>query len=342
MNTFITGGTGFLGSYLVGELSRRGHFVRVLVRKNSNCTGITGPNFDLYQGDLSDEDHLFNGCKGFDFVIHAAAQTPGKSDKFSDYAESNIRGTRNIIKAAERAGVRRIVYVSSCCVFGGGTKDRPGTELSEFNGYRFGSGYINSKYLAHQWILSEIEKRKLPVVIVSPTVLIGAYPFGNSMVEAIKKMIHQKIRFYTKGGKNFIDVRDAATATCNALTMGIIGESYLLAAENLTYLELIERLKKYCNLKGLNIGIPTCLLSFFGILGSLIGALLGKYCKLNFTNTTQLNCESYFIGAKAVRDLRLPKHSINDAIYEMIGQLNDNANLSESSYCSNELSPTVY
>ena len=324
MKTFVTGGTGLLGANLIRELLRRGHQVRALARKGSNLRGIRGLDIELYEGDLSDKQNLYEGCKGFDYVIHAAAQTPGNFTNFTDYIGPNIIGTQNMLGAAERANIERIVYVSSCCVFGGGSKDCPGTELSEFTGFSLDSGYINSKYLAQQWVLSEIEKKRLPVVIVNPTIMIGPYDSRPNSGEIILRLICNQLQFCPSGGKNFIDVRDAARATCNALTMGIPGECYLLASQNLTFAELFEKVYRIYGKADRKISVPGFIMNTLGLTGSFISYLTHQDLKMNYSNLRQLTMKSYFSGAKAVRVLGLPQRSVDMAIHDAIEWFADN------------------
>jgi dihydroflavonol-4-reductase len=318
MKTFVTGGTGLLGANLIRELLHRGHQVRALARKRSNLKGIKGLDIELYEGDLSDKQNLYEACKGFDYVIHAAAQTPGSFTNFTDYIRTNLTGTQNMLEAAERASIKRIVYVSSCCVFGGGSKKCPGTELSEFTSFSLDSSYINSKYITQQWVLSEIERKRLPVVIVNPTIMIGPYDSHPNSGEIILRIIRDQIQFCPSGGKNFIDVRDAALATCNALIRGIPGECYLLASQNLTFAELFEKVTRIYGKTDHKITVPGFVLNTLGLTGSFINYLTHKDLKLNYSNLRQLTMESYFSGAKAVRVLGLPQRSVDMAIHDAI------------------------
>jgi len=318
MKTFITGGTGLLGANIIRELRYRGHEVRALIRKESDLSAIRGLDIELYEGNLSDEQSLYEGCKGFDYVIHAAALTPCSCQDFLGFININVKGTQNMVRAAERANVSRMVYVSSNSVFGGGTKENPGTELSEFTGFRFNSAYINSKYLAQQWVLSEIEKKRLPIVIVNPTIMIGPYDSHPSSGEIILRVIREQFQFCPRGGKNFIDVRDAAFATCNALTKGIVGECYLLASENLTFAELYDKVNRIYGKEGFKIAVPALLLNTLGLTGEIINLISQKKFRLNYSNSSQLTCECYFSGDKAVRYLDLPQHTVDLAIHDAI------------------------
>jgi dihydroflavonol-4-reductase len=318
MKTLVTGANGLLGSNLVRELLHRGHEVRALVRRGANLSTLHGLNIDYFYGDLLDGQKLADACRGCDYVIHAGGKIADHQTKFSDFAEINIKGTQNIVRAAENAGVSRMVHVSSCCVFGGGSMKNPGSELSEFTGFRFNSGYINSKYLAQQWVLAEVEKKGFPIVIVNPTIMIGPYDLRPSSGEFILRVLRQQFQLCPVGGKNFIDVRDAATATCNALTLGIPGECYLLASENLTFAKFFEKVNRIYGRDGLRIMIPGGLLKCAGLAGNAFRALTNQDIALNLVNTRQFAMGSYFSADKAIRALKLPQRPVDDAIRDAI------------------------
>jgi dihydroflavonol-4-reductase len=318
MKTLVTGANGLLGSNLVRELLKRNHEVSVLLRKGADDRTIRGLDIHVHYGDLADESLLTQACHGVNFVIHAAGKAPGAEVRFSDYAATNIDGTKNIIRAAEDAGVDRIVHVSSCCVFSGGTMDDPGTELSEFTGFRYNSGYINSKYLAQQWVLAEVEKKKAPVVIVNPTLMLGPYDIRPTSGDAILKVLNLPYQFCPMGGKNFVDVRDAAFAICNALTMGIVGECYLLAGENLSFADFYRKVNRIYGRDGFRIMVPDVVVKGIGLIGNAVSSIINQDLEWNYVNTSQMTSESYFSARKAMRTLGMPQRPVDSAIRDAI------------------------
>lgn len=318
MKTLVTGASGLLGANITRELRRRGHEVRALVHRDKGSKALAGLDLEIVTGNLLDASSLAKACRGVDYVIHAGGKTAGCQVKFSDYATTNVNGTQNIVRAAADAGVSRIVHVSSCCVFGGGSIDHPGTELSEFNGFRYNSGYINSKYLAQQWVLSEVEKRKVPAVIVNPTLMLGPYDSRPSSGEAILRVLRNPIQLCPAGGKNFIDVRDAAIGACNAMTMGITGECYLLASENLSWHEFFGKVKEICGGNMLMVPLPRPVINLAGLVGNALRAITRRDIPLNLVNSRQITTESYFSAKKAARDLNLPQRPVDEAIRDAI------------------------
>ena len=318
MKTLVTGANGLLGANLVRELIGRGHQVRALVREKSDLKSIQGIGIELCFGDLLNECEVERACKGMEFVIHAASRTLDLHSKFPDYLRVNVTGTKNVLRAAEQSGVSRMVYVSSCCVFGGGSLENPSTELSEFTGFRFNSPYINSKYLAQQWVLSEVEQKGFPVVIVNPTIMLGPYDSPPSSGEIILRILRQKYQLCPISGKNYIDVRDVAKATCNALNMGMPGECYLLGSENLSFSVLYEKVNRIFGRNNLLLMVPGTLLKCAGLMGNVVRAIARRDLPLNFFNSRLLAYESYFSAGKAIRELNLPQRPVDEAIRDAI------------------------
>ena len=318
MKTLVTGANGLMGSNIVRELLKRDQEVKVLVRPGSDHRSLSGLDIEFFYGDLLDEQSLKPAVNGCDYVIHAAGKVAGELTRFSDFSGPNIKGAQNIVHAAENAGIKRMVHVSSCCVFSGGNMEHPGTELSEFTGFRFNSGYIYSKYLAQQWVLSEVEKTRFPVVIVNPTFLIGPYDVRPTTGDTILRVLKNQVQPCPYGGKNYIDVRDAATGTCNALTMGIPGECYLLASENLSIAEFVDKVNRIYGRPGFRIMLPAAFFKGAGLIGNTVRSLTHRDTAINLVNCQQLITESYYSASKAVRALGLPQRPVDDAIRDAI------------------------
>jgi len=116
MNALVTGGTGFVGSHLIEALRSNGDTVHALVRRSSDREQISRLGGDPVEGELGNLDSLRKACRGCDVVYHAAARVEILGD-FREFHETTVMGTERLIQAAQDAGVRRFVYVSSCGVY---------------------------------------------------------------------------------------------------------------------------------------------------------------------------------------------------------------------------------
>jgi UDP-glucose 4-epimerase len=123
MRYLVTGGAGFIGSNTVDELVRRGHGVTVLddlsAGKEQNLADVRD-KIDFICGTITDPKTLERACHGADYVLHLAARTsvPSSVKQPIDTNHINVDGTLNVLVAARDAGVRRVVFASSCAIYG--------------------------------------------------------------------------------------------------------------------------------------------------------------------------------------------------------------------------------
>ncbi len=120
----VTGGAGFIGSNLVGELLRLGWSVRVLdnysTGKRKHLSSFSGSSLEVQEGDIRNPEDCDRACQGVDYVFHQAAlrSVPRSIDDPAATNEANVRGTLNMLQAAVKAGVQRFIYASSSSVYG--------------------------------------------------------------------------------------------------------------------------------------------------------------------------------------------------------------------------------
>jgi len=112
VKVMLTGGTGFIGGYLVGKLVARGDYVKCLVRKTSNVERLKSLGVELHYGDLLDFDSLLEATRGVDIVYHCAALVTDWGIR-KEFYRVNVEGTRNVLKACEENSVQRVIHVSS-------------------------------------------------------------------------------------------------------------------------------------------------------------------------------------------------------------------------------------
>ena len=116
MKVLVTGSTGFIGGALCQALAAQGHVVRAFHRPNSSLRRLEGLDVEHAQGDLTQPATLEAACAGMEVVFHAAAWMGG-SEVGRLYAVT-VEGTRAVLQAAQRAGVRRVIHTSSVAALG--------------------------------------------------------------------------------------------------------------------------------------------------------------------------------------------------------------------------------
>lgn len=310
----VTGANGFLGSNLIRELYRSGYEVKILIRPSADLSSISDIPCELFFGHIDNKEHVQQAVAGVDIVVHAACITDQWSVSFEQYERINFTATRYIADACLEQGIKRLIYVSTANTMGPGTKAAPGNELSGFTLFRANSGYINSKYLAQQYVLEQVSARQLPAVVINPTFMIGPNDVKPSSGKLLLYCLNKKVLFYPPGGKNFVYINDVCRGIINAIRQGRIGDCYLLAGHNLSYKEFFRMINETANEKKIMIRMPAFALKLAGRTGSLIGKLAGKPGKLNYTAAFLLCLDNYYSGHKAQRELAIEYTPMEQAI----------------------------
>ena len=190
-------------------------------------------------------------------MFHVAADYRLWSKHPDDLYHSNVDGTRNLLDAAVRARVERVVYTSTVgCI--GMPQDRPGDENTPISIADMPGHYKRSKWLAERVALEKAAEG-LPVVIVNPTAPIGDHdwkptPTGKIIVDFLR----DKFPAFVDTGFNLVDVRDTARGHLLAAERGRAGERYILGCENLTLQQILGRLAALTGKKAPTDQVPLC------------------------------------------------------------------------------------
>ena len=239
MKAFVTGGSGFLGKYLVPMLIERGYKVCALARSEQSAGILRGLGAEVVRGDILNPQSLHAGIAGSDVVFHLAAWYKlGNADQAN--AESiNVNGTRNVLTIATELGVPKIVYTSTIAVFG----DTGGVMVDETHVPPEGpflTEYDRTKWMAHYRVALPLIAKGAPIVIVQPGLL-----YGPGDTSSMGKMM----RMFFKGQMPAIPapeltvtwahVEDAAEGHILAAEKGKIGESYILAGPAIPLGEMV-------------------------------------------------------------------------------------------------------
>jgi dihydroflavonol-4-reductase len=313
----VTGANGFLGRHLVAELRRCHYPVRALVRPGTVPPFPTDWAVDYHEADLlAPSDTLASAAEGCGGIIHAAALAQVNPARNPAVWATNLAGTEAVLRMARRAQVSRLVYVGTANVFGFGTRHAPGDETRPYAGQHYGLDYMDSKRAATDLVLRAVAQEQLPAVLVHPTFMLGpqdAKPTSNAL---LLEIAGQRLPGYPPGGKNYVHVRDVATATVNALARGRVGESYILGNENLSYREAFALMAQVLAVRPPRWPIPPGLASFYGGACDWQARLTGRPAKLNAAMTAVANDGHYFSVQKARTELALPQTPIEQAVAE--------------------------
>ncbi len=327
MKAFVTGATGFLGSHVARVLAEQGAELRLLVRPTSDLRNLDGLNADRVVGDLRDAASIEKALSGCDVVFHVAADyrlwVRGR-DPVEMY-RSNVEGTRSLLEAARKQGVRRVVYTSSVATMGFISNDaaaelrsawtgegaRPHTSrarwrtkqspvsLADMIGH-----YKRSKFMAEQ-VAVEAARSGVDVVIVNPTTPIGERdikptPTGRIVLDFLKR----KFPAYVETGLNLVDATECARGHIQALEKGRSGERYILGGENLTLKQILDRLAAITGLPSPTVKLPYIFALAAGVVDEMVtGRVLGREPRATI-DTVRMGRKMMFVSsAKAEREL---------------------------------------
>lgn len=226
MKVLVTGATGFVGSYVTEQLVQEGHQVRALVRPSTDSAWLQALGVKCVTGDLADLNSLRQAVEECQIIYHLAAVTSRHNGTMADYREVNVDGTRNLAHAATRAGVTRLVHVSTLGVHG--SKFTP--PLDEQTPIAPNTTYRKTKWQAEQVVRGVHALGKLPVVIARIGSIIG--PRGTNWI-GLMKAIGSRRFGYVGNGSNRVQLTDSADIAQGIIRCGTVpgieGEIFALA-----------------------------------------------------------------------------------------------------------------
>jgi dihydroflavonol-4-reductase len=269
MKIAVTGASGHIGNSLVHELKKQGAEIRVLIHNFSSDLDET--EVELIHGNLLDPESLADLCKGVDVVFHLAALIAIDNRSSELVYQTNVTGTKNILKAANNSRVRKFIHFSSIHAFQTGSPVQMLDENRSLVETRR-TIYEFTKAEGEREVMKAVEEG-LDAVILNPTAVIGPYDYRNSLLgQALRKIYQNKLPFLVAGGYNWVDVRDVVSASINAIESGRKGENYILSGVFCSLRELASMIRKFSGCK-IPINIPVSLARlacpFFNIYSSV-------------------------------------------------------------------------
>jgi len=311
----VTGASGFLGWHVASVLLQRGYRVRALCRPASAVREL---NVERVTGDLRDKDSLNRAVEGCQVVFHVAADYRLWSRNPQELYASNVEGTRNVLDAAERAGVERVIYTSTVgCI--GMPPDHEGNEETPVSISDMAGHYKRSKWLAEQVAL-EKARAGLPVVIVNPTAPVGDHdwkptPTGKIIVDFLR----DKLPAFVDTGLNLVDVRDTALGHLLAAERGKPGERYILGCENITLKEILGRLGTLAAKPAPRTQVPYPVAYAAGLVSTGWANLTGKPPMAPLEAVRMARKRMFVSTDKAKRELSFQPRPVNEALGRAIG-----------------------
>jgi dihydroflavonol-4-reductase len=300
----VTGGTGFLGAYIIKGLLEKGYRVRA-IRRTKKLPDFIDPRLlekvEWVDGDVLDVMALEDAMEGVDKIIHSAATVSFLRKERKQMYQVNVDGTANVVNAALEQNIKRLVHISSVAALGRTANGGKVDEEKKWEDNKVNTHYARSKFKAELELWRGIAEG-LNAVILNPSTILG-YGDWNSSSSAIFKRIYQGFKWYTPGINGFVDVEDVARAAILMLENEISAERFIVNGDNWAFKKLQETIAD-----GLGKRRPSKAATPFllGIAWRLekIKSMLNKSRPLLTRESAKLACsQTYFDNTKILKAL---------------------------------------
>lgn len=301
----VTGGTGFLGAYIIKELIEKGYTVRAIRRTNKLPFFISSSLFEKVEwveGDILDINSLEVAMEGIDTVIHSAAVVSFIKKERKNMYHVNVDGTANVVNIALEKNVGRIVYISSVAALGrtagGGHVD----EEKKWEESKVNTHYAKSKYKGEIEVWRGFSEG-LNGVILNPGTILGYGDWNNSSC-AIFKKVYEEFQFYTGGINGFVDVEDAAKVIVLFAENNITEQRYIVNAENWGFQHLQNSIADGFNKKRPTKTASPFLMSLAWRLEKIKSLFSGNKPLITKESARVAQSKTYFENTKILKDLK--------------------------------------
>lgn len=313
----VTGATGHIGNVLVRKLLERGEKVRALILPGENRHPLDSLDFEAMEGDVLDLDSLFESMQGVKGIFHLAGVISIMPGASPFVRKVNVHGTKNVLRAANKMKVGKLVYTSSIHAI----QRMEGGVIDESVPYDMNNpygAYDRSKAEATLEVLNAAQAG-LHAVVTCPTGVIGPYDFRGSMMGAV---IHDaataKPTLYVDGAYNFVDVRDVADGLITAAEKGKRGESYILSGQKISVRYMLETVREITGKNFFQMKIPFDLAKFAALFTSAYYQFANATPRFTPYSLEVLRSNSNISHAKATRELGYQPRSLHESIRDMV------------------------
>jgi dihydroflavonol-4-reductase len=314
MTTLVTGAAGFIGSHVTRLLVEKGDAVRVLVRPASRLDAIADLPVEIVKGDLCDPPTLGPALSGITRVFHVAADYRLWARDPQSILDSNVNGTRNLLRACRGIGLERFVYTSSVATIAAPRAGTVSDETSVAALSEMVGPYKQSKLLAEHEAL-QAASEGIPLVVVNPTTPVGPgdwkpTPTGRMIVDFLRGRMFA----YLKTGLNLVPVEDVAAGHLLAAERGRIGERYLLGGDNMYLKEIFGTLAIISGKRRPVLRMPHAAAMAVGYGSEFIARFNGGEPAVSLDSVRMARHAMFVSSSKAQRELGFASGSVKCAL----------------------------
>lgn len=312
----VTGASGLLGGNLIRELLKQGHRVRALIHQDQRA--VAGLDVERVSADLNDASSLENAFASVDVVYHLASLISINMNSWDDVYRVNVLGTRNVVDACLRSGVKRLVHVSSTHSRQPEPFDQTLDEDRPLVADPTLPPYDRSKALGELEIQKGIE-RGLDAIIIIPSGILGPYDFRPSLLgESLQLMQRGGIPALVTGGYNWVDARDVATGAICAANIAKTGSRYILSGHWHSIHEVATLAAKIGGTRAPGILIPLRLAELAAPIMENLATIRGSQPIFTRAMLSALKSNRYMSHERATRDLGYQPRSFLETLTDTL------------------------
>jgi dihydroflavonol-4-reductase len=299
-------------------LLKQGYRVNAFIEESSPASTLSELKVELFRGDICRQEDMEKPLQKSEIVIHAAASTAIWPNRSKKVWEVNYDAVTGLVSLCRREGIKKMIHIGSANSFGFGTREVPGDETRPYTCARFGLDYQDSKRAIQERLIEEYAKDGFPVTIINPTFMLGPYGSMNGSNKMILSVYRREIPGYSPGGRNYVDVRDVATAVVNSIQMGKPGECYITGNANLSYKEAFRQMADALNVKPPGLPLPALVTLTYGGINSALSSLTGRPPKVSYAMARIANSGYYYSSSKAIAELNMPQTPLSVTVHDTI------------------------
>jgi len=321
MRTFITGGTGFIGTHVARRLAQAGHEMRCLIRKPTRAAQqLKELGANLVPGDVIDKASVLRGMEGCDWVIHLAGLYSFWEPNNRIFKEINVDGTRNVMECALETKVSKVVHVSTAGIYGKPI-DCPFTEESKIGPIHF-CEYFRTKYEGDLIVWDLCKNKSLPVVVVYPTAVVGPgdpNATGKYIVDLIQRRLPATV--LNDAIITFVHVKDVAEVIVRAAEkQDNIREKYLVGKHQMSFGEINQMVSEISGVPLPKLRLPDSITMFNAVLLTGLANIIKKQPPWGMSiGQIKVMREGFRVdGSKVERELGISYTPIRFALEEAI------------------------
>ncbi len=315
----VTGATGHIGNVMVRKLCEQGQNVKVLALPNEDLSPLENLKVDIVFGDVTDRDFVFKFIEKDAVVMHLAGIIDIGTTPEELVRNVNVNGTKNIVDACIENKAKKLLYLSTVHIIDPQKVGDILREPTEFDKNKVVGTYAKTKLEATKYIFGACKEKGLNATVLYPSGVLGPYDFKISELgQVILDYMNHKLIAYVKGGYNFVDVRDVADATINAVTMGRKGEGYIVSGTAMSLKEMLTVINKKLGRKKLPPKIALWFVRMFAGLSNLYYKMRHKKPVFSKYSLYTLNTNSNFSNEKAKSELKFNPRPVEESICDAV------------------------